>query len=276
MRRTRQRGFTLVELLVVIGIIAVLIGILLPALGRANESARRVVCLANVRQLATAVTLYLTDNRQVLPESGSINAPLESPLCPRSQVAPAWTSLGPGRYVLPSIGDLLRKYLAGNGLLWRCPSAPDDTFVLTGADPYGGWRPPDEFKPNYNYMAGKEMLPLAMVNGALAKQFKLREWTARNVSGLRAAKALPHGQKSSQVVLFHDRDSTYHSPGRVSIYTHVGDWKYYASYGYLDGHAEGHAYRNVDQYIAKLHRPIRQNWYGTDFVQAFPEQYPPD
>ncbi len=56
------RAFTLIELLVVIAIVAVLIAILLPALGASRDAARRTACLANMRSLETAHTVYTTNN----------------------------------------------------------------------------------------------------------------------------------------------------------------------------------------------------------------------
>lgn len=66
-RLARKKGFTLVELLVVIGIIALLISILLPVLDKVREKARQISCLSNLKQISQATIMYCNDNRGYYP-----------------------------------------------------------------------------------------------------------------------------------------------------------------------------------------------------------------
>jgi prepilin-type N-terminal cleavage/methylation domain-containing protein/prepilin-type processing-associated H-X9-DG protein len=72
----RTRGFTLVELLIVMGIIAVLIAILMPVLSKAREQARETQCLSNLRQIGAASIMYSNDNRErIVPAQYYSNSP---------------------------------------------------------------------------------------------------------------------------------------------------------------------------------------------------------
>jgi prepilin-type N-terminal cleavage/methylation domain-containing protein len=65
--RNETKGFTLIELLVVIAIIAILAAMLFPVLNRARQSARNVVCVNNLKQVGTSISLYCSENSQWIP-----------------------------------------------------------------------------------------------------------------------------------------------------------------------------------------------------------------
>ncbi len=117
--KKRRGAFTLVELLVVIGIIALLISILLPALSKARESGNRVACLSNMRQIGMAFLQYLNDNKDRFPRPAS------------SVTEEDWIYWQPARKQEDS---RIVPYLGGSFLpkVFRCPSDSEFESHLNG------------------------------------------------------------------------------------------------------------------------------------------------
>ncbi|MFB3882389.1 MAG: type II secretion system protein [Armatimonadota bacterium] len=136
----RRQGFTLIELLVVIAIIGILAAMVFPVFARARESARKAVCLSNVKNIALAIQMYLSDNNDTLPPNEH-----------RQDVIQWFADVGScgcleggqsdGTYNNPYLRwpVILDEYTK-NRDVWRCPSAKavqGVATILPGPDWFG-------------------------------------------------------------------------------------------------------------------------------------------
>lgn len=173
---SRRKAFTLVELLVVIGIIALLIAILLPALNKAREQAKQVKCASNLRQMGAAMIMYINDWQYYPGCYGSDNGGLTA------------FAVWPTR---------LRLYMGGVNEAFHCPSQDMWSAWQTAGGSAAFANLADE---GYGYKFGE---PLLIANGASAIPFSYgyNDWGATNSLQSNASPNLMRGLGGDQWVL---------------------------------------------------------------------------
>jgi prepilin-type N-terminal cleavage/methylation domain-containing protein/prepilin-type processing-associated H-X9-DG protein len=139
----RRRGFTLIELLVVIAIIGILAAMVFPVFARARESARKAVCLSNVKNIALAIQMYLSDNNDTLPPwehrqevidylhtaPGGGSGASDSGACGFTTSGQDWAREYGSRFNPYLRWQVILDEYVKNRDVWRCPSAKMITQV---------------------------------------------------------------------------------------------------------------------------------------------------
>lgn len=206
--RKSYRAFTLVELLVVIGIIALLIGILLPALSRANEMSKRTACASNLRQIGMSAIAFAGQNKGWFPMSHGTGAPAAVGQPPVADLARlpqlvnrtdwlATSELDWKRYGTP--WSIWQQYGAAPGV-WRCPGSQYEVRAYNGvdgipADPAWG----QIVYTDYAYVGG-------LVNNTATLGKSVARWGTLYVPATRT-----HNRNATELILA--ADAVYYSAG---------------------------------------------------------------
>jgi prepilin-type N-terminal cleavage/methylation domain-containing protein/prepilin-type processing-associated H-X9-DG protein len=232
-----RAGFTLIELLVVIAIIAILAGMLLPALSKAKQKASGISCLNNVKQLALAAIVYSTDFNDFWPANNPGDDAVNLANPPANYVAKVWaegregsnlTDENTARGLVSERLSLLAPYISAKAS-FRCPGDKkpikqgNRTFLRPknyGMNTFVGWTGPAyHSEPNPRY-----------------RMFKKTSDVTRSSDFFLFGEIHPFSICRPQFGVHMEGNSIYHVPGNYHGKP--------SNFSFTDGHAEAHRWIN--------------------------------
>jgi len=256
LRHSRPRAFTLVELLVVIGIIALLISILLPSLSKAREQAKRVACASNVRQFCTALLMAANDGKGKLMDVGNANGQWDN--------TGNTTKSSEVQVIHPGAKEALIEKYGLTREIFYCPSNPEMNTDFN-------WKRTDKNDfafAGYMILAGRMNLSTSKTKMLAAGFGGLEE--VGTIDGIDLVFPAKTGQRAFYQVLAADTTRSYanelnpsnHVYGKDSTGYLPQDGKGGANTGFIDGHVEWKAQQELGQKDSKG----RRNFYlsGSD------------
>lgn len=274
----RRRGFSLTEMLVVVGIIVLLMGILLPAISAARRQSRKTACAARLRVIGQALGIYLSQNDDIIPQACSTNSldslqsrmgtttlQFTSPAVLQGFIPPTNLSAqyaGPPGFSLPQapMAFYLGKGAPVSEKIWSCPairsgkpglfrtyqyvetgrSDSDHTASSDSSGPLTGTA--SEFRPGYQFMGGAEYW-WSITSGKdepNRRTYHYDQFATRNIAGLRVEEVKPQGgQATAHVVAFADYSVMAHSKETTDLWQ-TDLWRIMGNYSANFLYLDGH------------------------------------